>query len=90
MGDPPDPGGGTEFPLQSSIDVLVDALESSMDTDCSTSEQNLLKRKRLRVKCNLCHKRKRKGGIKDAQNDCQCLITEKDVKVNYQTPNTVY
>ncbi|KAI8433541.1 hypothetical protein MSG28_015567 [Choristoneura fumiferana] len=86
MGDPPDPGGGTEFPLQSSIDVLVDALESSMDTDCSTSEQNLLKRKRLRVKCNLCHKRKRKGGIKDAQNDCQCLITEKDVKVNYQTP----
>lgn len=96
MGDPPDPGGGTdptEIPLPSSIDILVEALESSMDTDCSTvstSDPSGIKRKRLTVKCTLCQKRKRKGGIiKDVQYDCQCLLTDKydnPDKVNKETP----
>lgn len=68
MGDPPDDPGGTVVPPGSrnsnKIDILIHALESSMDTDCSDSNQpSKLKRKRNMSRvtaCGTCNKKQRK------------------------------
>ncbi|KAL4719954.1 hypothetical protein ACJJTC_016336 [Scirpophaga incertulas] len=83
MGEPPDPGG--TYPpkqknveasqaVQTPMDVLINVLESSIDTDCSISESSKLKRKRVsRGVCTACNKRTRKTGSKVFNSsDCQC------------------
>jgi hypothetical protein len=77
MGDStPDPGGtippGSN--AQTPMEILISAVESSMDTDVSVSNttETKLKRKLLSVVCKNCNKRKRKSGRKIGQNDCKC------------------
>lgn len=81
MGDRPRDPGGTIPPgprnnedVPSAIDILVSALESSMDTDASTNNiiEPKLKRKLLSRVCSHCNKRKRKQGQESRQTDCKC------------------
>lgn len=82
MGDqPPDPGGTVPLPpgsdnKPSKMDMLIAAVESSMDTDTSviSNTDNKLKRKILPRICATCHKRKRKvcQDGKEGQSNCQC------------------
>lgn len=86
MGEPPDPGGtdppnpplGNTDTITNPMEILINVLESSMDTDCSTSESNRLKRKRIsRHICGTCHKRKRKQGDgKEKPSDCKCVLND--------------
>lgn len=74
------------------IDILISAIESSMDTDCSASDSNKLKRKRLtRVMCNTCHKRKRRQGSKiEKPSDCNCqLKPQQELNTDTVSPQTV-
>lgn len=81
MGDRPRDPGGTVPPgaqndkaTPTAIDILVSALESSMDTDASTTNvsETKLKRKLLPRVCTHCNKRKRKHGSENKQTDCNC------------------
>lgn len=91
MGDhPPDPGGTVPFPpelgdVPSKMDLLIAAVESSMDTDTSVvSTDNKLKRKLFPRICGTCHKRKRKVGQegKEDHNGCRCESKNKDKYLN--------
>lgn len=93
MGDPPDdPGGGSAPPepksIETPIEMLISALESSMDTDGSVVTENKLKRKRTVTKvCNTCNKKKRKGSKRERSTDCQCALKECVTNNPLQTEN---
>ncbi|CAH2226684.1 jg8743 [Pararge aegeria aegeria] len=88
MGDrPPDPGGTIppgSVNIPSKMDILISAVESSMDTDASavSNAEQTLKRKIFSRVCTMCKKKKRKGKAnyeKDKFNDCMCESHTDDV-----------
>lgn len=80
--EPPDPGGKP-------LDILIKALESSMDTDCSESSNKNRKRAAHRSVCTLCRRKKKKYGKNKANDNlgCQCNdVTETSNNLQVSNP----
>lgn len=97
MEEPPDPGGtippgSVNVPhIPSKMDILISAVESSMDTDTSivSNVDKTLKRKIFSSVCVACNKRKRKIKTPDgkARYNCDCKCDANTIKLQ-NPPNT--